>query len=156
MNRIPASSHRACHLDSLSFPVPEVLAPFPELPSICSPPASFHHFSLFRGSALKYLSRDVLNIATTLSNVLECRAQVRKLDSTLLFLPPLCFLFLLFSSSLWCSIHRSLGWSSRLLSTRFSNSAPNLLTGNNQQSSQLLCQPVYPSVKWGCYLLILV
>lgn len=81
MNRTPAGSHRARHLDSLGFPVPEVLAPFPELPSICSPPGSFHHFSLFRGSALMYLSRGVLNIAMTLSNVLECQAQVRKLKT---------------------------------------------------------------------------
>lgn len=154
MNRTPAGSHRARHLDSLGFPVPEVLAPFPELPSICSPPGSFHHFSLFRGSAPMYLSRGVLNIATTLSNVLECRAQVRKLKTV----PCFCCHPSASSSScssLCCSIHRSLGWSSRLLSTHFSNSAPNSLS-NNQQSSQLLCQPVYPSVKWGRYLLILV
>lgn len=85
MNRTPAGSHRARHLDSLGFPVPEVLASFPVLPSICSPPVSFHHFSLFRGSAPMYLSRGVLSIATTLSNVLDCWAQVRKSDSTLIF-----------------------------------------------------------------------
>lgn len=134
-----------------SFPVLEVLASFPALPSICSPPASFHHSSLFWGSDPLVPVTWCSPVAVALGNVSQGQAPFGSLDRASLSLSFLCSLSccfpplsltlhpgMLLGEAVVCSPHPSL---TLLLPCEC----------DNQQSSQL----PYHSVKWECHLLIL-